>query len=122
MSSPFVLNDLPDNTWSVCWPGYEHHLVNNPVKSEHLLEILFNTIKVFEARLAVLQETWSEDRSEILYISSSAWWQDHRGLSRFVGDFIVKGVQFETLEQAEHFKTHMEQRLAWKRLGGSKWQ
>ena len=120
MNSPFVLNDLPDNSWSVSWPGHEYHLVDNPRKAENLLGILFDTVKVNQAQLAVRREGWSEDKTEILHVDVSAWWQDKQGLASFASDFIVLAIKFCELSEAEHFKQHMEQRLAWRRLGG-KW-
>ena len=49
----FVLTDLPDNSWSVSWPGYEMDVVNNPVKATNLLKILFDEVEVDEVMLGV---------------------------------------------------------------------
>lgn len=118
LSTPFVIKDLPDNSWSVSWPGYEYNLVNNAAKAQHLLEILFETIKVQTSQLAVFKETWSQDKTEILHVDVAAWWQDQQGLAQYLSEFVVTGVKFETLNEAQRFKDHMDQRLAWKRLGG----
>ena len=116
----FVLNDLPDGSWSVCWPGYEYVVVDNPVKADNLLKILFNEVVVEEAELAV-HEYNKPDRGDVLHISWIAWQCHPDACARRVVDHqIVVGCKFSTLEQAEKFKLIMEQRLAWKRLGG-KW-
>ena len=122
VTTPFILNDLPDNAWSVCWPGYEYNLVNNPAKAQKLLEILFDLIKVDEVQLSVRREGWSEDKYEIMHINISAWFQDSGGLCRHVNDFIVSGIKFAHRNQAEQFKEHMDKRLMWARLGGGKFQ
>lgn len=114
----FVLGDLPDNTWSVSWPGYEYVVVNNPVKADNLLKILFNEVGVEEAALAV-HEYNKPDRGETLHLSWIAWHHHPDAAARrVVGHHIVTGCKFPTREQAEKFKLAMEQRLAWKRLGG----
>jgi hypothetical protein len=118
VTTPFKLNDLPDNTWSVCWPGFEYSLVNNTNKAQHLLEILFETVRVVEVQLAVSRNHYDPDKTEIMHIDVAAWYQDKTGLGRYLAEFVVSGVKFATLEQAQHFKDHMDQRLAWKRLGG----
>ena len=114
-----MIKDLPDRAWSVSWPGYEYVLVNNEIKAQHLLEILFDTVKATEAQLAVRREGWSEEKTEIMHIGEAGWFQDPKGLSRYLTQFIVTGIKFNELSQAEHFKQHMDQRLMWRRLGGA---
>ena len=121
VNSPFKIRDLPDNGWSVSWPGYEYNLVNNSRKAQNLLEILFEKIKVDEAQLAVRRETWSEDKSDILHVGLAAWCQDKGGLSQYLSDFIITAVKFESRDQADRFKEHLDQRLMWRRMGGT-WQ
>ena len=116
----FVLNDLPDGSWSVCWPGYEYVVVNNPVKADNLLKILFDEVGAEEAMLAVHQYN-APDRQDTLHLSWIAWHHHPDAAARRVVDHhVVVGCKFPTLEQAQKFKLIMEQRLAWKRLGG-KW-
>ena len=115
----FVLKDSPDNTWSVCWPGYEYVVVNNPTKATNLLKILFDEVKVTEVQLGV-HEYNKPDKFETMYINESAWYQDPEGSARYVVDHhVVVGCKFVQEDQARKFKLHMEQRLAWKRLGGA---
>ncbi len=115
----FVLKDLPDNTWSVSWPGYEMHVVNNATKAANLLKILFDDIGVGEAMLGV-QEYNKSDKFETMHISQAAWFQDREATARYVAElFVVVGCKFVEEEQARKFKLHMEQRLAWRRLGGA---
>lgn len=115
----FVLTDLPDNSWSVCWPGYEYVVVDNPTKAANLLKILFEEIKVNEVMLAV-HEYNKPDKFETMHINESAWFQDPTGAARYVMDHhIVVGCKFAREDQAREFKLIMERRLAWKRLGGA---
>ena len=116
----FVLNDLPDNSWSVSWPGYEYVVVDNPVKADNLLKILFNEVGADEAVLAVHRYN-APDRGDILHLSWISWQSHPDAVARHVVDHqIVVGCKFPTLEQAEKFKLIMERRLAWKRLSGGK--
>jgi hypothetical protein len=115
----FVLTDLPDRAWSVTWPGYEMHVVNNATKAANLLKILFDDIGVGEAMLGV-QEYNKSDKFETMHISQAAWFQDREATARYVAElFVVVGCKFVEEEQARKFKLHMEQRLAWRRLGGA---
>lgn len=115
----FVLKDLPDNTWSVSWPGYEYVVVDNPVKARNLLKILFNEIKVDEVMLGV-HEYNKPNNFETMHINESAWFQDPEGVARYVVDcHVIVGCKFAEEDQARKFKLAMEQRLAWKRLGGT---
>lgn len=115
----FVLKDLPDNCWSVCWPGYEYVVVNNPSKAANLLKILFDEVQVQEVMLGVHEEN-KPDKFETMHIDWAAWHQDPEGSARFVVNrHIVVGCKFAREDDARKFKLIMEQRLAWKRLGGT---
>lgn len=117
----FVLKDLPDNTWSVSWPGYEMVVVNNPAKAANLLKILFDEVKVTEVTLGVHQEN-KPDNFLTMYIDLGAWCQDPEGLARHVVDcHVVTGCKFAEEEDARKFKLIMDQRLAWRRLSGKTW-
>lgn len=121
MKSYFVINDLPNGKWSVTWPGYEYNVVNNPAKVLTLLEILFDHVGVEEAMIGV-QESGRDNDWNTLYISSILWYQDDRSrehVAKRIAEYTVPGVQFNDQYEAEKFKDHMEQRLAWKRLGGA---
>lgn len=119
MKSYFVLNDLPNGEWSVTWPGYEYNVVNNPDKVLTLLEILFEHVGVMEAMIGV-QESGRDNDWRTMHISVMLWLEEHSRkymASRLAG-YTIPGVKFKDQYEAEKFKTHMEQRLAWKRLGG----
>jgi hypothetical protein len=116
----FVLNDLPDNTWSVCWPGYENVLVTTPGKAMNLLKILFDEVGVDEAMIGVKEPSYRGD-IEIMHINEAAWFQDREGCARHVvGHYLVFGCKFNNREQAEMFKLNLEKRLAWTRLSGNR--
>lgn len=116
----FVLNDLPDNTWSVSWPGYEYVVVNNPVKAQNLLKILFDEVKVTEVVLGC-HEYNKPDKFETMHINLAAWCQDSGALAEHVVDHhIITGCKFSEYDDATKFKLIMERRLAWKRLSGGK--
>lgn len=123
MNEYFVLNDLPNGEWSVCWPGFENNVVNNPAKVLRLLEIMFEHVGVEEAMIGVQQRGRDNDWNT-MYISSIIW---HEGdpsrehVARRLADYVIPGVKFRDQYEAEKFKLHLEQRLAWKKLGGG-WQ
>ncbi len=130
MISPFVINDLPNGTCSVTWPGHEYNVVNNPDQALTLLEILFEVVGVEEAMIGV-QEPGRDNDWRTWHISSLLWLDDREQrlmasrLANYVvplANYVVPGVRFTDIYQAEKFKDHMEQRLAWKRLSnGQEW-
>ena len=117
----FVLKDLPDNTWSVTWPGYEMVVVNDPNKAANLLKILFDEVGVDEVQLGV-HEYNKPDKFETMYINEAAWFHDPAGAARHVvGHHIVVGCKFIKEDDARKFKLIMERRLAWRRLSDKGW-
>ena len=117
-SSPFLLTDLPRG-WSVTWPGFDMVVADTPQKIRTLLDILFRDLGQWHAELGVILQ----DREFSTYsISATEWYRpgDHRFMlcEHIARTFKVSGVRFDQLEPAELFLTHMEQRLAWRRLGG----
>ena len=78
----------------MCWPGYEDNVVNNPSKVLTLLEIMFEHVGVDEAMIGVQQPGRDNDWATT-HISSSLWYD------------------------SDQAREHMEQRLAWRRLGGA---
>jgi hypothetical protein len=119
MKSYFVLNDLPNGEWSVCWPGYEEYVVNDPSKALKLLEILFDHVGVDEAMIGV-QQSGRDNDFNIMHISGILWLEENsrRHMAEKLARYKIPGVKFRDQYEAEKFKLHMEQRLAWKRLGG----
>jgi hypothetical protein len=117
--NPFVLNDLPSGSWSVTWPGFEYVVINDPNKATKLLGILFDEVKVDQAQLLVQRET-EPDPEYILYLDCTAYYQDPDGAGRFLAENeSVVACKFPTQDQAIKFKTAMEKRLVWRRLGGA---
>jgi len=121
VKSYFVINDLPDGTWSVCWPGHEYNVVDNPQKALTLLEIMFDHVGVDEAMIGVQQPGRDNDWNT-MHISDSLWYdsdQAREHMAKRLAEYVIPGVKFRDQYEAEKFKLHMEQRLAWKRLGGA---
>ena len=121
MKNYFVLNDLPDGSWSVTWPGYEHNVVNNPQKALTLLEIMFDHVGVDEAMIGIQQP--GRDNDWATWHISNMLWFDEQGRERMakqLAEYNIPGVRFTDIYQAEKFKDHMEKRLAWKRLSNGK--
>lgn len=119
MTERFVLKELPDYCWSVSWPGYEYVVVNNPAKASNLLKILFEEVQVQEVMLGV-HEYNKPDKFEIMHLDWIGWQQNPDAAARYVVDHhIVTGCKFVHEDEARKFKLIMEQRLAWKRLGGA---
>lgn len=122
MKEYFVVRDLPDNSWSVSWPGYEEQVVTTPGKVANLLKILFDEINVEEAQLGVCERS-HPDKFETMYIKWIAWHQNPDAAARHVASYHnVVGCRFPQEAQARQFKEIMEKRLAWRRLSGRTWQ
>lgn len=120
MKSYFVLNDLPDGSWSVTWPGHEYNVVDNPAKALALLEIMFEHVGVAEAMIGV-QESGRDNDWNTMHISVMLWLEEHsrRHLAERLAQYKIRGVKFQDQYEAEKFKQHMEQRLVWKIMGGA---
>ena len=122
MKSYFEINDLPNGTWSVTWPVHIYDVINNPAKALTLLEIMFEHVGVEEAMIGV-QENGHDNDWQTLHFSSEIWWMDNDSreyMARRMTSYVIPGVRFRDQYEAEKFKLHMEQRLAWRILGG-KW-
>jgi hypothetical protein len=119
MKQYFILNDLPNGEWSVCWPGFERNVVNKPSKVLTLLEILFEHVGVEEAMIGIQQPGRDNDWGT-WHISGSLWLEEHsrQHIVERLSEYTIPGVKFRDRYEAEKFKLHMEQRLAWRRLGG----
>jgi len=119
IKSYFVLNDLPNGSWSVCWPGHEDNVVNNPQKAMTLLEIMFDHVGVDEAMIGV-QQPGRDNDWRTWHISVMLWLEERsrRHLAEQLARYTIPGVKFRDQYEAKKFKLHMEQRLAWRRLGG----
>lgn len=101
------------------WPGYEFAVANTPPKIYKLLAILFEDLEQTQAHLGV---RYREGDSETYTIDRKQWVDvpHHREdlADHIAGIFSIHGVRFADLGTAERFLSHMEQRLAWYRLGG----
>lgn len=121
MTTPFVINNLPDGTYSVSWPGHEYRVVNDAAKALRLLEIMFDVVGVDEAMIGV-QESGRDNDWHTMHISNILWFDEHsrNHLAWEMARYTVPGVRFTDIYQAEKFKDHMEKRLAWQRLSDGK--
>ena len=117
MKTYFVINDLPNGTYSVTWPGYEHKIVDNPGKVLTLLEIMFDVVGVDEAMIGV-QESGRDNDWRTMHISGMLWFEDRdrEHIAKSLSKYTIPGVRFTDMYQAEKFKDHLEKRLAWRRL------
>lgn len=119
-TSPFELRDLPIG-WSVTWPDYEIAVADTAHKINNLLKILFEDFGQDLARLDVMRQGLDLP-STTFTIGRPEWHRAHdhqRSLCEHLArTYLIRGVQFHDHESAQAFQTHMEQRLAWRRLGG----
>lgn len=119
---PFEIENLPSGRWTVTWPGYEDHVVNNQIKVKNLLTILFEEVKVNQAQLGV---TLNNGELETYCIDMSVWWRAGNvrdDVSRHIAStFVVGGATFDLESEARMFLEILEKRLSWARLGG-KWK
>ena len=123
MTDRFVINNLPNGTYSVSCPGFEYNVVNNPGKVLKLLEILFDVVGVDEAMIGV-QESGRDNDWRTMHISSMLWFddRDREHMAKRLAEYTIPGVRFTDIYQAEKFKDHMDKRLMWSRLSNeTKW-
>ena len=91
------------------------------VKFSSCWKSCLNTWGVEEAMIGIQQPghlpAWATT-----HISASLWYDGDRArehMAKRLAEYVIPGVKFCDQYEAEKFKLHMEQRLAWKRLGGS---
>jgi len=123
MTDRFIINNLPNGTYSVTWPGFERNVVNNPGKVLKLLEIMFDVVGVDEAMIG-LYERGRDNDWRTMHISNILWLEEHgrEHMAKRLAEYTIPGVRFTDIYQAEKFKAHMEKLLVWARLSnGMSW-
>jgi hypothetical protein len=111
--------------YTVTWPGFESVFCNTQNKQQALLDVVIGIVGVADAVLNVV--AWHHPAGviregnpvQVLHISSVAWLQNPDVPKYYLQDLLVVGVRFDTESQALRFADHMQQRLMWKRLGGT---
>jgi hypothetical protein len=81
---------------------------------------MFDHVGVEEAMIGVQQPGRDNDWATT-HISASLWYdgdQAREHMAKRLAEYVIPGVKFRDQYEAEKFKLHMEQRLAWRRLGG----
>lgn len=120
MSTYFKIDDLQDG-WAVTWPGFEPVFCNTEDKIKNLLAVLFDDIGLWTAQLGV--QPWHSVpdpvKAKTQYLSSREWHQNPDVVRYMMQDLMVVGVRFDLKQQARQFVDCMQQRLMWKRLGGT---
>jgi hypothetical protein len=112
-NTPFILNDLPDNTWSVEWPTFRN--ITDKVTGRKLLTILFEDIKCFNVGLGVKLNSGEMDT---LWVDYKLYWQDKEGkYTDYLEDmYEIGGVVFTEKEQALQLQDILEKKYIWKVL------
>ena len=109
MSSPFPIIKQ-GSYYTVTWPSFEN--VRRPESTNKLLEILFEQIKVDQAKLILVNEK--------LYSIDMALWFDKNALTLNWDDLMrnhdVCGVAFPKEDQAKQLQDILEKRYLWKAL------
>jgi hypothetical protein len=112
-NTPFILNDLPNNTWSVEWPTFKN--ITDKVTGKKLLRILFEDIKCYEVGIGVKLNSGEMDT---LWIKSNLFWQDKEGsYTNYLEDmYEIGGVVFLYKNEAEQLQDILEKKYIWKVL------
>ncbi len=112
-NSPFVINDLPNNNWSVEWPTFKN--IRDSVSNIKLLDILFGEVKCHQAGLAIMLNSGDYDT---LWINAIEWYQytDYK-----YGDYLeqmyeIRGAVFHQESEARKFQDILEKKYVWKIL------
>ena len=112
-NSPFIINDLPNNIWSVEWPTFKN--IRDSVSNIKLLDILFGEVKCNQVGLAIMLNSGEYDT---LWINDIAWYQDTR---HEYGDYLehmyeIRGAVFQKESEARKFQDILEKKYVWKIL------
>jgi len=111
--TPFILNDLPDNTWSVEWPTFKN--ITDKVTGKKLLTILFEDIKCFHVGIGI---KLSGGEMDTLWLDSKLYWQDTEGsYTNYLEDmYEIGGVVFMHKDEALKLQDILEKKYIWKTL------
>ena len=112
-NTPFIINDLPDNTWSVEWPTFKN--ITDKVTGKKLLTILFEDIKCHHVGIGIVLNGGEMDT---MWIDSKLYWQDTEGsYTNYLEDmYQIGGVVFIEKDQAVQFQNFLEKKYIWKVL------
>ena len=112
-NTPFIINDLPDNTWSVEWPTFKN--ITDKVTGKKLLTILFEDIKCEDVGIGVVL---NDGVMDTLWVESNLYWKDKEGsYTNYLEDmYQIGGVVFMHKEQAEQLQDILEKKYIWKVL------
>jgi hypothetical protein len=117
MNSPFILNDLSDNTWSVTWPTFkDSNLYDN--MAVDILKFVFSEVKCHRVGLGLTIDNYFEADTSILWIDNSTYAMDITDeYSRYLyKNYKVFGAVFEKQQDAEKCKESLEKRYVWQLL------
>ena len=117
MNSPFIVNDLSDNTWSVTWPTFQapNHYDNIAFD---ILKVVFSEVKCHRVGLAVTIDNYFEADIFILWIDNSTYTMDITvEYSQYLyKNYKIFGTVFEKQQDAQKFKESLEKRYIWQLL------
>lgn len=117
MNSPFILNDLCDNTWSVTWPSFQRSN-NLDNMAFDILKFVFTEVKCSRVGLGVTIDNYFEADSSVLWIDDSAY---ATAITDEYSQYLYRqynifGAVFEKQLDAEKFKESLEKRYVWQLL------
>jgi hypothetical protein len=117
MNSPFKLNDLCDNTWSVTWPTFQASN-NYDNMAFDILSFVFSEVKPNRVGIGVTFDNYFESDTSILWVDSDVYTTDITAeYSQYLyKNYKIFGAVFEKQQDAEKFKDLIEKRHVWQLL------
>lgn len=117
MNSPFILNDLCDDTWSVTWPTFQASNKYDTMAFD-ILTFVFSEVKPNRVGLGVTLDNYFEADTSILWVDDDVYTTDITAeYSHYLyKNYKIFGAVFEKQQDAEKFKDLLEKRYVWQLL------
>ncbi len=96
----------------ISWPGFRD--ISQVENKQKLVDLIFNSIKVEEARFGVRLKS---GETEFLHIRFNDWAADRTSsVDGILDRYEITGVLFDSKQSAEWLQDYFEKKLMWKRL------
>lgn len=116
MSNLFPITSVQNDKFLVSWPKWQN--IKHFDTKKRLLAVLFADIGSIEVGIAIMVGVLSGGEIDVMWIKSNTWSQDINGeYARYLEDmYDIKGVVFNSLDEATRFQDYLEKKYIWKTL------
>lgn len=110
MSSPFIVNDLPDGCWSVTWTDLGS--INTFSMKNKVLDVVFGELNFVEVGFGIAMK---HEETYIMWLDCIVWAQDvdHHNAEYFHDMYDLRGLVFRKEQEALKMLDWLEKKYVW---------